>query len=227
MLIFKPIYLLLFVPAVLAWLAQWRLGRVYRYYLQIPNKKGKNGIEIANDLLSFYELNIPILMTSKQMVNYYNPQKKTLHFCKKIAELPSITSLGIVAHEIEHAVQEQQGFRLMSLRNKMAGVLAIIGQLSPLAFVWGMFFRNILLIYAGLFFLFSMIVFALLSLPLELNASQRALNTLKKIGLADQEESKMVNIVLKHAALTYFVGALQRIGTFLFILLILTVLIKK
>jgi hypothetical protein len=221
MLTFKPIYLLLIVPVLLGWFAQWRLRRVYYYYLQIPNKKGKKGIEVAQNLLSFYGLNIPILQTNKQMVNYYNPQNRTLNFCRKIAETSSITSLGIVAHEVEHVVQEHQGFQLMNLRNRIARILAIMGQLSPLVFVWGIFFRNIFLIYVGLFLLFGMVVFALVSLPVELNASNRALNSLQEISLADQEEIKMVAIVLRHAAFTYFIGAAQRIGTFLFILLIL------
>jgi Zn-dependent membrane protease YugP len=135
--------------------------------------------------------------------------------------------LGIVAHEVEHVVQEHQGFQLMNLRNRMARILAIMGQLSPLVFVWGIFFRNIFLIYTGLFLLFGMVVFALVSLPVELNASNRALNSLQEIGLADQEEIKMVAIVLRHAAFTYFIGAAQRIGTFLFILLILAMLNRR
>lgn len=227
MIIYKPIYLLLLVPAFLGWFAQWRMKQIYYYYLQVPNKVKKNGMEIVQDLLSFYQFNIPVLVSGKKLLNYYNPQNRTLYLCKNIIKSSSITSLGIVAHEVEHVVQEKQGFKLMSLRNKMAGIFAMMGQLSPVVFVWGVYFRNTLLIYIGLFLLFGTIIFALLSLPLELNASQRALNTLRKIGLADQKESEMVNIVLKHAALTYIIGAIQGIGIFLFIYLILTLVIKK
>ncbi len=227
MLNFKPIYLLLIIPALLGWFAQYRLKQVYSHYLQIPNKKEKKGTEVAQDLLSFYQLNIPVLQTSRPMVNYYNPQNRTLNICTKIAEYPSITSLGIVAHEVEHAVQDHLGFHFINLRNRIARTLAVMGQLSPLLFIWGVFFRNILLIYTGLFFLFGMIIFALVSLPVELNASSRALKTLKEIGLADQEEIKQVAIILRHAAFTYFIGAIQRIGTFLFIILILFMINKN
>ncbi len=227
MIIYKPIYLLLLVPAFLGWFAQWRMKQIYYYYLQVPNKVKKNGMEIVQDLLSFYQFNIPVLVSGKKLLNYYNPKNQTLYLCKNIIKSSSITSLGIVAHEVEHVVQEKQGFKLMSLRNKMAGIFAMMSQLSPVVFVWGVYFRNTLLIYIGLFLLFGTIIFALLSLPLELNASQRALNTLRKIGLADQKESEMVNIILKHAALTYFIGAIQSIGIFLFIYLILTLVIKK
>ena len=130
----------------------------------------------------FYQFNIPVLVSGKKLLNYYNPKNQTLYLCKNIIKSSSITSLGIVAHEVEHVVQEKQGFKLMSLRNKMAGIFAMMSQLSPVVFVWGVYFRNTLLIYIGLFLLFGTIIFALLSLPLELNASQRALNTLRKIG---------------------------------------------
>lgn len=227
MLTFQPIYLLLVIPALLGWFAQWRLRQVYYHYLQVPNKKGKNGLEIVRDLLSFYQLNLPVLQTNKKLLNYYNPQNRTLHLCKNIIESPSITSLGIVAHEVEHAVQEERGFMPMRLRNRMAKPLALMGQSSPLVFAWGIFFRNVFLVYMGIFLLIGMVIFSLVSLPIEFNASKRALNTLQEARLADRDEIKMVAIVLRHAAFTYLIGTAQRIGTFLFILLILTIIIRK
>lgn len=227
MLTFQPIYLLLIIPALLGWLAQWRLRQVYYHYLQVPNKKGKNGLGITQDLLSFYQLKLPVMQTNKKLLNYYNPQNRTLHLCKNVIESPSITSLGIVAHEVEHAVQEERGFLPMRLRNRMAKPLALMGQSSPIVFAWGIFFRNIFLVFIGVFLLVGMVIFSLVSLPIEFNASRGALNTLQEAGLADRDEIKMVAIVLRHAALTYLIGAAQRIGTFLFILLILVVIIRK
>jgi len=224
---FQPFYLLLIVPAFLGWFAQWRLRQIYYRYLKKPNKRGIKGGEVAKVLLAYHNLNLPVWQTKRQMVNYYNPQNKTLNFCTNITELASITSLGIVAHEIEHAVQEQEGFHFMNLRNKLAKSLALMGQLSPLIFIWGMLFRNVFLFYSGIILLFMMVVFALVSLPVELNASNRALKTLQEIGLADQEEIKMVAMVLRYAALTYFVEATQKIGTFLFILLLLLMFRKS
>lgn len=227
MLTFQPIYLLLVIPVLLGWFAQWRLQQVYYHYLQVPNKKGKNGMEIVQDLLSFYQLNLPVLQTNKKLLNYYNPQNRTLHLCKNIIESPSITSLGIVAHEVEHAVQEDRGFLPMNLRNRMAKPLALMGQLSPLIFTWGILFRNVFLVYVGVSLLVGMVIFSLVSLPIEFNASKGALNTLQEVGLADRDEIKMVSVVLRHAAFTYLIGAAQRIGTFLFILLILIIIIRK
>ena len=221
MLGFKPVYLLLIIPALLGWWAQWRLRQVYFHYLGIPNKVRKNGLETAQELLSFYQLNIPILETRRQLLNFYNPQNKTLNLCKKVAQTASLTSLGIVAHEVEHAVQDNQGFRFMELRNRLAKALAVIGQLSPLVFFWGVLFRNLLLVYMGVLLLFGMVAFALMSLPVELNASHRALEALAEVGLADSGEIKIVAVVLRYAALTYIINGLQRIGTFLFIVFIL------
>ena len=221
MLPFNPIYLFLIIPIFLGWFAQWRVRQSYQKYLEIPSKKGIKGLEIAKTFLSHHHLNIPILETKSPMLNYYNPQSKTLHLSEQIAENDSITSMSIVAHEVEHAVQDNQGCKFMVLRNKMAKSLALMGQFSPLVFMWGIFFRNTIFIYLGLILLFGMAVFAVISLPVELNASKRALQTLKKLEIADEEEVKIIATVLRHAALTYFVGAGQRIATFLFIVMIL------
>ena len=220
MLNFNYIYFLLIIPALLGWFAQWHVRQIHTRYLKIPNKKKVKGTEVAESLLSHHDLNIPVLQTKSFLINYYNPLSKTLHLSEQVAKHYSITSMGIVAHEVEHAVQDHQGSRYMVLRNKMAKSLAVMGQLSPLIFMWGIFFRNAIFIYLGVLLLFGMTMFALISLPVELNASHRAMRTLKETDLADQEEIKMVSEVLRNAALTYFAGAAQRIGTFLFIVMI-------
>jgi hypothetical protein len=217
----NPIYLLLIIPIFLGWFAQWRVRQSYHKYLKVSNKIGIKGGEAAKSLLSYHGLNMPVLLTKRPMLNYYNPQDKTLHLSEQIAEYNSITSISIVAHEVEHAVQDKQGCKFMVLRNKMAQSLAFMGQFSPLIFMWGIFFRNALFIYLGIILLFGMVIFALISLPIELNASKKALQTLKKINIADEEEIEMVATVLRHAALTYFIGAGQRIATFLFIVMLL------
>jgi uncharacterized protein len=221
MLAINPIYLLLIVPIFVGWFAQWRVRQSFQKYLKVSNKKGIKGSEVAKALFSHHNLNIPILLTKSSMLNYYNPQGKTLHLSEQIAEYDSITSMSIVAHEVEHALQDKQGCKFMVLRNKMAKSLAVMGQFSPLVFMWGIFFRNAIFIYLGIILLFGMTIFALISLPVELNASKRALQTLKKLEIADEEEIKMIATVLRHAALTYFVGAGQRIATFLFIVMVL------
>jgi len=221
MLTFNSIYLLLLIPVFVGWFAQWRVQQSFYKYLNVTNKKGITGTEITQTLLSHHEINIPVLESKRVMVNYYNPQDKTLHISGEVARNKSITSMGIVAHEVEHALQDKQGCRFMVLRNKMAKNLALLGQFSPLVFIWGIFFRNSIFIYLGVILLFGMSIFALISLPVEINASKRALETLKKLKIADKEEIKMVATVLRNAALTYFVGAGQRIATFLFIVMIL------
>ena len=218
---FDLLYLLLVIPFLLGWLAQLRVRQTFYYYLKIPNKKGYTGAQIAEILLNDHKLNIPILETKKPLLNYYNPQSKTLHLSNKIAENPSITALGIVAHEMEHVVQDHQGWKYMHLRNNIAKLLAITGQLSPIFFLWGILFGMSFFIILSVAMLFGMTIFALISLPVELNASRRAIAQLKNLNLADQKELKMASRVLRNAALTYFAGASQRLGTFLFVVMIL------
>ncbi|MFA7575360.1 MAG: zinc metallopeptidase, partial [Arcobacteraceae bacterium] len=132
MLTFNSIYLLLLIPVFVGWFAQWRVQQSFYKYLNVTNKKGITGTEITQTLLSHHEINIPVLESKRVMVNYYNPQDKTLHISGKVARNKSITSMGIVAHEVEHALQDKQGCRFMVLRNKMAKNLALLGQFSPL-----------------------------------------------------------------------------------------------
>jgi len=217
----NSVYLPLIISMLLGWFAQWRVHQIYFRYGRIPNKRKIKGMEIAKILLAYHRLNIPILKTKKPMLNYYHPQTKTLHLYEQVSENNSITSMGIVAHEIEHAVQDDQGSHFMSFRNKIARLLAAMGQISPLVFLGGILFRSMFFIYLGMILLFGMVVYAMVSLPIELNASNRAVKTLKETGIADQGEIEMVSVVLRHAAFTYFAGAAQRIGTFLFVVMVM------
>jgi len=221
MLFKNQFYLLLIIPALLGWLAQWRVQSIYYQYLKEPNKSGLNGSEIVGMFLAYYHLNLPIIANKRKLVNYYNPQNKTLHFSKEILESTSITSLGIVAHEIAHIMQDNEGCKFMVLRKNLAKNLAIMGQFSPVLLLWSIIFRHLIFVYTAVVLLFGLAVFAILSLPIEINASKRGLHTLREMNIADENDIKGVSIVLRHAAFTYFAGALQKIGTFLFIMTIL------
>jgi len=217
MLFINPLYLLLIIPALLGWFAQWRVQFIYYQYLKQPNKNYIDGSEVIKIFLTHYQLNLPIVVNKKKLVNYYNPQNKTLHFSNEILESASITSMGIVAHEIAHVIQDKEGCKFMVLRNNLAKNLAILGQFTTILFFWGIIFRHLIFVYAAVLLLFGLTVFAILSLPIEINASKRGLHALNELNIADEHDIKGVSLVLRHAAFTYFAGALQKIGTFLFI----------
>lgn len=220
MFLYHPVYLLLIIPALFGWVAQWKVRSTYFYYLEMPNRIGIKGSELATMILTYYHLQIPIFKVKKPMLNYYDPGKKSIYFCERILGTASVTSISIVAHEIEHARQDRDECRYMVIRKRLAKFLAATGQFSPFVFMWGVLFGNTLFVYTGILFLLIMTVFAIVSLPVEINASREGLETLKKLKIASQEEIKLVSIVLKYAAFTYFAGVAQRIGTFFFIVMI-------
>jgi Zn-dependent membrane protease YugP len=128
----------------------------------------------------------------------------------------SITALGIVAHEVGHAAQDAQGYRFLLAHNWLAKRVSVLAKWSSFIFVGGMLFGNQLLMALGGMLLFGMLVFSAVTLPMERDASRRALAALEQARLNNPEEKKGVEKVLRGAAFTYLAGLSQRLGTFLF-----------
>ncbi|MBZ0292925.1 MAG: zinc metallopeptidase [Anaerolineae bacterium] len=214
---FNPLYLLLIVPALLAWLAQARVRKVYDRYGKLANRRNVDGLEVAQRLLSAYGLtDVKIERTPGYLTDHYDPQAKTLRLSDGIANADSITALGVVAHEVGHAIQDAEGYRFMQLRTKMGERVNQVAQWVSFAFIGGMLLGiPILMALSGLF-LGVLVVFTLVTLPVERDASNRALTALQQAGLAGVEESRSVREVLRAAAFTYLSSLGQRLGTFLF-----------
>jgi Zn-dependent membrane protease YugP len=213
----NPLYLLLILPGLLGWYAQKRVRDIYERYGEVPNQKGADGVEIARSLLTQHGLQaITVERTPGHLTDHYDPQKKVLSLSDGVANGRSITALGIVAHEVGHAVQDAQGYRFMQARTWLAQRVGVLAQWSSFIFVGGMLFGNQMLMALGGVLLFGMLVFSLVALPVERDASRRALASLEQAGLTNPEEKKGVKKVLKGAAFTYLAGIGQRLGTFLF-----------
>ena len=150
------------------------------------------------------------------LTDHYDPDTDTPHLSDGVANASSVTSMSIVAHEVWHAVQDAEGYRLMELRTKLAQRVSQITRWSSFVFAGGMMFGIPLLMGLGGVLLAGIVVFSLLTLPVERSASDRALKMVRQTGLAGEEETKGVRRVLRAAALTYLGGLAQRLGTFLF-----------
>lgn len=217
MISFNPLYLLLIVPALLGWYAQTRVQAAYEKFAARPNSRGASGQEAAKALLAFHGLaGVAIERTPGHLTDHYDPQAKTLRLSDGVANGKSITSLGIVAHEVGHAVQEAEGYRFMRLRTQMAGRLSLMTQWSSFAFLGGMLFGIPILMALSAVILAALVIFSLVTLPVERNASDRALVSLEQTGLAEAVEREGVRQVLRAAAFTYLAGVGQRLATFLF-----------
>lgn len=212
----NPLYLLLIIPALLGWYAKSQVRKVYEEYGKRSNSRGDSGLEVARYLLSHHGLkDVSIERAEGHLTDHYDPQTKTLRLSDAVANGNSVTSMGIVAHEVGHAVQDAEGYRFMRLRTKASRRMSVAAQWSSFVFVGGMLFGSPLLMALGGVILAAMVIFSLITLPVERNASDRALKMLEQTGLAGSGERDGVKKVLRSAAFTYVSALAQRLGTFL------------
>jgi uncharacterized protein len=216
MMSFNP-YLLLLVPMLLGLYTQTWVRKTYQKYEASPNGLGLTGLEAAKQLLARYGLTqVAIERTPGQLTDHYDPQSKKLRLSEGVAHGRSVTALGIVAHEVGHARQDAEHYRFMQWRTAMGNRLGQATLWSSFIFVGGMVFGIPILMALGGLLLAGMVLFALVTLPVERNASDRALASLQQMGLAAGQELKGARRVLRAAAFTYLAALSQRLGTFLF-----------
>jgi uncharacterized protein len=217
----NPVYLLLIGSALLAWYAQARVRQVHERFGAVENSKGASGVEVAQALLAYHGLtDVKVERTPGHYTDHYDPQANLLRLSDGVAHGCSLTSLGIVAHEVGHAVQDAEGYHFMRVRSFLAQRVGAMTQWSSLIFVGGMLFGIPSLMVLGGVLLAGLTIFSLVTLPVERNASDRALASLKQAGLAMAEELDAVRQVLRAAAFTYLTALGQRLATFLFFVVV-------
>ncbi len=222
---FDPLYLVFALPALLlAFYAQFRVQSAYRRYSQRANWQGISGLEAARYLLSSAGLgHVRVEGTPGQLTDHYDPRTKTLRLSPQVAHSRSVAALGIVAHEVGHAMQDAQAYAPLRLRTGLVPAVNLGSWLGPILFLVGFLMRAPSLAWAGVLFFAGSAVFALITLPVELNASGRALQMLRATGLVTGgQEIEGVKSVLNAAALTYVAALAQALSTLLYYVFLLT-----
>ena len=200
---------LLIIPAVL--LALWAQNRVkstYRRYSKVPAQYGWTGAELAHRLLRDKGLNhVTIEEIPGEMTDHYDPRTRTLRLSSGVARSRSVAALGIAAHEVGHAFQHQDLYQPFQIRQHIVPVAGIGTKLAfPLVFI-GLLMSFPVLMDIGIVFFSGAVLFQLVTLPVEYNASHRALALLKQRGYLATAEVENTNKVLSAAALTYVAAA--------------------
>jgi Zn-dependent membrane protease YugP len=228
MFIWDPRYLVFALPALLlAFYAQWRVSSTYNKYSRKPNRRGITGYEAARILLRSAGLDhISVEQAPGRLGDHYDPRKKILRLSQGVAQNPSVASLGIVAHEVGHAIQDAASYTPLRVRSGLVPMVQIGSWLGPIIFFAGFFLSGLtgstLIAWFGLFLFAGTVVFALITLPVEFNASKRALQLLNAYQLADGRELQETKQVLDAAALTYIASLAQAIATMLYYVFLLT-----
>ena len=223
---FDPLYLVFALPALLfAFYAQYKVQSAYNRYTRVANSLGITGWEAAQRLLRSGRLyHVQLDRTPGHLTDHYDPRSKTLRLSDGVARVPSVASLAIVAHEVGHALQDEEGYALLRLRGGLVPVVNLGSWLGPILFVIGFFFLgNYTLAWLGVIFFSGAFLFALVTLPVELNASSRAIALLRSTGLiVSPAEEKGARAVLTAAALTYVAAVAQALSTLLYYIFLLS-----
>jgi Zn-dependent membrane protease YugP len=228
MFIFDPRYLIFALPALLlAFYAQLRVQSAYGRYSRKPNRRGLSGNEAARILLRSVGLeHIRVERAKGRLGDHYDPGKDILRLSEGVANGRSVASLGIVAHEIGHAMQDASNYTPLRVRSGLVPAVRIGSWLGPLIFFAGFFLSGFIgstiIAWIGLFFFAGTVVFALVTLPVEFNASKRALHLLQTFQLSEGQELLEAKKVLDAAALTYVAAVAQALSTMLYYVFLLT-----
>jgi len=216
---FSPLYWIFALPALLYGMyAQYKVNAAYSKYSRVRNARNVTGLDAAQRLLAVAGLShVHVGQTSGQLTDHYDPRSKQLALSQGVADVPSVAALGVVAHEVGHAVQDAEGYRPLRWRGALVPAVQVGSWVGPLLFIIGLALNLGRLPEIGLLLYSLTLVFALVTLPVERNASRRAVVLLEQSGLIQSAEEKAgVQSVLSAAALTYVALAVQALSTLLY-----------
>ena len=181
----------------------------YSINLKKENSKGISGAEVARKILDKNGLsNIYVVATNGYLTDHYDPKRKVIRLSKDVYEGSSVSSMAIASHECGHAIQDKDGYLFLRLRSLIFPVVNIATSISYYIILIGFIFEWLNLVYIGIGLTSLGLLFQIITLPVEFNASKRAEKELDTMHLADSEEKSGVKKVLVSAALTYVAGVL-------------------
>ncbi|MDH3943196.1 MAG: zinc metallopeptidase [Anaerolineae bacterium] len=206
MFFYNPTYMLYMLPAILLMLlTQWYVNSAYKKWSKVPTRSRLTGRQVAERLISYSGLyDVKIEPVSGRLSDHYDPRTNILRLSPAVADGDSVASLAIAAHELGHAMQDQEGYALLRLRSAIVPAVNIGSYLGWILILLGLFLGMTGLAWVGVAVFSGGAVFALATLPVELNASARAKRMLTESGfITEESERRGVNKVLNAAALTY------------------------
>jgi Zn-dependent membrane protease YugP len=228
MFFFDPMWFMIMIPPLIFMIyAQARVNSAFKKYSKIANSRGITGAEAAEKLLRSNGLdNVRVEGVKSRLGDHYDPSKKVLRLSPEVASTPSVAALGIVAHEVGHAVQDKVGYSFMRFRTSLVPAANLGSTLGYVFVILGFLLAafgtafGMTVVWIGVFLFSLAVIFSLVTLPVEYNASNRARQMLRSTGLVVAQEYDGASAVLSAAALTYVAATLQAVAQlFYFILL--------
>ncbi len=218
-----PFLLAFVVPLAIGLWAQHRVKSTFAKNLQVPVSNGLTGAEVARRVLDANGLQeVPVEETTGSLSDHYDPRNRSVHLSTDVYHGRSVASTAVGSHEVGHAIQHAQSYAFFKVRSAMFPAVAFASQIWVLFLLGGIFLQmaGLIVVAVGLYSI--AVLFQIVTLPVEFDASRRAKGQLRELGLVASNEASGVESVLKAAAWTYVAGALAAIAVLLYYLSLLS-----
>lgn len=205
-----PTYLLImFVSIGLGFATQSYIKSTFRKWSHVPLTTGRSGAEVARTILDSSGLaGVEIVSVRGELTDHYDPRSKTLALSEAVYGQPSVAAAGVAAHEAGHAIQDERGYVWGRVRTSLVPVVNFGSSSAGILIMLGLFTSLTGLLWLGIFAYGFAVLFQLVTLPVELDASKRAINNLESVGMIAPDQIAGARQVLTAAALTYIAAAL-------------------
>lgn len=221
------LWFILIIFMVLGWIVQYRLKSKIHRYASIPMRAGISGAEAAQAMLRDYSIyDIRITCIPGQLTDHYNPADRSINLSEHSYHGTDAAAIAVATHETGHAVQHAQQYSMLSLRSTLVPITNLSSKVLNIIFIFGFIGAGILQIFPYQLVLLIIVVcyamlalFSIITLPVEFDASKRALSWISASGVATSQEYAMSKDALRWAAMTYVVAALSSISMLLYYLI--------
>ncbi len=205
----------LLIPAfALAIFAQAKIKTTFTKYSKVNNARGLTGAEVARKILAEHNItDVKVLSTSGSLTDHYDPIKKVIRLSTPVYDSTSISALSVAAHEVGHAIQHNKGYVPLHIRNSVFPITSIASMAAIPLMIMGLYFSSTqgFLFDLGVFLFMFILFFQIVTLPVEFNASKRAIKNLQQMNLLNDNEIDPAKQVLSAAALTYVASAVSSV----------------
>jgi Zn-dependent membrane protease YugP len=218
--VFDPMYALFILPPFLFSLwASWRTKSNFKTYSRVPVSSGLSGAEAAQRILDGAGItDVSIGHSGGLLSDHYNPMKKTLNLSEGVYQSRSLAAVGIAAHEAGHAIQHAKGYGPLKLRSLLVPTAGIGSKIGYMVMLFGLILSSTNMVVFGAHLFSAVLLFQLVTLPVEFDASNRAKELVVKQGIVGVDERRGMDKVLNAAAMTYVAAVTSSVATLLYFL---------
>ena len=213
------IWVIMIFVMILSFIIQQMLQSRFNKYSQVPTKNGMSGAEVAQKMLNDHGIyDVKVVPTRGMLTDHFNPQTKTVALSEGVYASRSIAAAAVAAHECGHAVQHAHGYAALRMRTALVPIVSFASNIVQWVLLAGVLLINTFsgLLWFGIILFATTTLFSFITLPVEINASIRAISWLSNTGVTDSQTRPMAIDALKWAAYTYVIAAVGSLATLLY-----------